>query len=170
MTLDEALGPRPWKYLGHTIEKYQAGQTSAFSAGVGPVQCGASCDYCATAIMETHHFECADGTRFKVGSTCVGKMLKLVRADRALTKAQRAIRKIRNERSKVRKMERYNERKAKLEELLTTHESALKAKPHPNQWRADQGDTMFDYYQFCARNANETTLGKLLRKIEGIFS
>ena len=40
----------PWRYLGMTVEKYQA-------CPGAPIQPGASCDHCGTGIMDVHLFE-----------------------------------------------------------------------------------------------------------------
>jgi hypothetical protein len=55
------LGQAPFAFVGFSVRKYQA------CVGA-PIQCGCSCDYCGTAIMNVYEIESADGKRFKVGS------------------------------------------------------------------------------------------------------
>jgi len=41
------LGTAPFKVVGFSVEKFQACQGA-------PIQCGTSCDYCGTGIMNTY--------------------------------------------------------------------------------------------------------------------
>lgn len=152
------LPAAPWKYLGATTEKYQA-------CPGAPIQPGASCDHCATGIMDTHHFlSKSTGQRFKVGNVCVHKMLRECRSN-SLQAAERQARKVRNERARARAAERYKERRARIDALITERADELAAKPHPNPYFADQGKTRLDFMRFMAANCGEARLGKLIKAL-----
>ena len=60
------LGLAPFKIIGFRVMKFQA-------APDAPVQPGASCDYCSTAIMYVCDIRSSDGNTFHVGCDCVGR-------------------------------------------------------------------------------------------------
>lgn len=60
------LGKAPYRAIGFSEAKFQACHGA-------PIQCGASCDYCGTGIMNVYHVESSDGKTFKVGCECVTK-------------------------------------------------------------------------------------------------
>lgn len=62
------FGPGPYRFVRYEYMTYQACHGA-------PVQVGTSCDHCATGIKNVYFIQCADGTEFKVGSTCVEKRL-----------------------------------------------------------------------------------------------
>ena len=129
----QALGPPPYRYLGHSSESYQAvrGDPSC------PIQPGGSCDHCGTGIYEIFRFQAADGTKFKVGSTCVEKAgdAQLVRAiakDVAKHRAEVA-------------HARQDAIIGRAEAALPAAREALATKPHPTPILASQGRTLADW-------------------------
>lgn len=86
------LGKAPYRYLGASVEKFQACQGA-------PIQPAGSCDVCGQAIWTQVRFESADGKRFKVGCDCAeraGVATKQIDALKRKHQAQlRAARKVR---------------------------------------------------------------------------
>lgn len=74
------FGHAPYKCVGYYLSKFQACQGA-------PIQCGTSCDACATGIMHVYEIQSADGVRFKVGCDCAQKT-----GDTSLTKSMRSAR------------------------------------------------------------------------------
>ncbi len=139
----------PWKFIGSESRTFQA-------CPGAPLQVGGSCDHCGTGITDTYIFAAPTGERFKVGSTCVYKMIKQGKTDNdvpaALQKAGDAIRHARNKASRIRaKAKRVTQRAAAVE-LLDQHRAAADAIPHPNKWRADKGDTLADWAAWMLHN------------------
>jgi len=58
--------PGPYRVIGYADRVYQACQGA-------PIQPGASCEHCGTAIRHTYTIRAADGFTFVVGSDCVAK-------------------------------------------------------------------------------------------------
>lgn len=149
------LGRAPFRFVGFTVEKYQANPGDPNC----PIQPGTSCDYCGQGIMNVCHIKSADGKRFKVGCDCVHKtgdagLRKVV--DATVRKHERDVRHLR-EAAKIK--------------LVTdfladqTNRDALTQQPHPMEWAANQGKTMLDYAVWMLRNSGATgkiKLGKLL--------
>lgn len=149
------LPAAPWKYTGAGREVYQAvpGDPNC------PVQPGGCCDHCGTAIFECHYFTAKSGEHFKVGSTCVGKMLAQARADRespaSLQAAERAVKKARNAAAKLRNDAKAVAVKVELDALLADPKvcEALSSRPHPRDWAAAQGQTLLDCVSWMRENA-----------------
>jgi len=87
------LGSAPFTFVGNERKYFQA-------CPGAPLQCGGSCDYCGTGIVDMYHIQSSDGRSFKVGCECVKKTgdlgliakIKQVRSARA-----KALRVARNE-------------------------------------------------------------------------
>jgi len=138
------LGPAPYKYLGHTSESYQAVRGDPNC----PIQPGGSCDHCATGIYEMFHFRAADGTRFKVGSSCVAKA-----GDARMTKAIAAdVAKHRREVVEARAADIIGRATAALPEVR----HILAAQPHPTHYSAAKGRTLADWADWMLANAGRT--------------
>lgn len=60
------FGHAPYRVTGYGVSKFQA-------CPGAPVQCGTSCDVCATGIMNVYQITSAEGVTFKVGCDCVQK-------------------------------------------------------------------------------------------------
>lgn len=76
----------PFHVAGFHVAKYQACHGA-------PVQPGASCDHCGTAIMNVYTIRAADGYTFKVGCDCVAKtgdagLIREVKAAQAERRAE----------------------------------------------------------------------------------
>lgn len=67
------LGKAPYRCVGLVVRTYKA-------ASDAPEQVGGACDYCGQGIKYQFIIRGADGSEFKVGSSCVGKV------DRALAR------------------------------------------------------------------------------------
>lgn len=60
------LGKAPFRVVGFAELKFKAFADA-------PTQCGGSCDYCGTGIIDAFYIQGSDGRKFKVGSNCVEK-------------------------------------------------------------------------------------------------
>lgn len=157
------LPARPWKYTGYSREVYQA-------CPGAPVQVGGSCDHCSTGIMDTFHFEAPEtGEKFKVGSTCVGKMLKEMKT-RSLSAAMVAIRRQRNAKARERAAVRREARKAEATALIETVRDTASALPHPQEWRAKQGDTLTDWAEWMLKNGGEPAYKAVIKRLAAVAS
>lgn len=165
----------PWKFTGSGREVYQAvpGDSNC------PVQPGGACDHCGTAIFDCYYFTAA-GERFKVGSTCVRKMVKQMaddgvarRAYRSLSAAERAVKDAKNARARERAAERNAKRRAAaaikrtrdaviLSDMLADPRTvaAAQAAPHPSI----PGKTLMDYVTWCQDNGANP--GKLVAALK----
>ena len=139
------LGKAPFRFVGLTEAKYQAGPGA-------PIQPGSSCDYCGEAIMEVCHIRSADGRNFKVGNVCVGKT-----GDAGLRKTvAAAIRERRNEATHRRQDEKIAAGAALLERPGVRE--ILAAEPHPYGTGADPrpfflSKTRLDWVEWMLHNA-----------------
>lgn len=148
------LGKAPFKVLGFSVEKYQAGPGA-------PIQPGGSCDFCGTAIMNTFWIQGSgqDDRRFKVGCDCVAKTgddgLKKV-TDATIRKHQRKLR-------HAREAARIDAARYALE--TETVCNALAAQPHPLAWRAAKGDTLLDWANWMMENSGNAGCLKVARTV-----
>ena len=84
----EHLGPAPYRVIGvETTADREARNGALRGSGRSYTtnMCGGTCAHCSTAIWNVYTIECADGTRHKVGSTCVEKAAK-ASGDRVLAR------------------------------------------------------------------------------------
>jgi len=147
------LGKAPFRYLGHSREIYQA----IPGAPDCPIQPGACCDYCGTAIMEVFHIADRTGRRFKVGSECVRH-----------TGNAGIVRKVKAEVSRQRKIKndaRVDSQIAAAKAAWPFVVNALAQEPHSNAYRASRGDTLADYSSWIFDNAGRTGKAKAARAI-----
>lgn len=136
------LPARPWKYTGCTREVYQACHGA-------PIQPGTSCDHCGTGIAEVHNFLSVEtGKTFKVGSSCVYKMLAEMQC-KALTAAEVAIRKARNKAARARAAKKKANDRETAAALLTEHATLFATLPHP---RGFYGKTLADFATWMLAN------------------
>jgi hypothetical protein len=77
--------PGPYRVIGYADRTYQACQGA-------PIQPGASCDHCGTAIRHTYTIKASDGYTFVVGCDCVAKTgdAGLIKEIKALQTERRA--------------------------------------------------------------------------------
>lgn len=134
------LGRAPYKLV-------EFGRRAYCAAPGAPVQPGASCDYCGTAIFETFVLESADGKKFKVGNDCIRRA-----GDAGLMNVtKRILNKARTEARHQREEERISAAKQAM--TIPGVITALKLTPHPYQWARDAGKTGFDFVVWMMTNA-----------------
>lgn len=150
------LGRAPFRVVGFELKTYQAvpGDPGC------PIQPGASCDYCATAIVETFYITDAAGKRFHVGNECVKKT-----GDKGLVdEAKRTAAKIRREASHARDAERIERARALLE--APEIQAALAATPHPHAWAEKQGLSALEFVTWMLGRAGNAGRIRACRVIE----
>mgnify|MGYP001611198803 CR=1 FL=1 len=145
------LGIAPFRYLGY--------QKRRFCAPGEPPRAGATCDHCGTAIAYCFLFRSADGRRFKVGSTCVGKS-----GDAGLKRAIASdVAKHRRETAKARADVLFASALAAL--ATEPVRAALAAQPHPSAWAAAKGLTLLDSVEWLLMHAGQTGRTKIARLV-----
>ena len=145
------LGEAPYKYVGMTIETYQA-------CPGAPVQVGTCCDYCGTGIKETHWLVSKDGKRFKVGCDCIYKA-----GDKNLTRVVKT-EVAKQNREKIQK--RFEIRLAGTMALLQ-HDEVIKAlvgMPHPRF----EGSTLLNWVGWMLKNAGRTGKTEVCKTVERV--
>lgn len=151
----ESLGAPPYRFVGFEVRKYQACHGA-------PIQCGGSCDYCGTGIMDTYWFVSSDGKRFKVGSDCVRKS-----GDAGLySQIQRQINAVKTERRREREAEKIAAIRLQMGD--ETVRAKLATQPHPIDYRAKNGATLLnwaDWMMVNAGNAGRLAVGKAIAKL-----
>jgi hypothetical protein len=143
------LAPGPYRFLG--LETYEcredANRAAERDGGVFTTNlCGGACDHCGTSISDVYRFRGSDGTRFKLGSSCVLRMLEPTsehRHDPAIAAAKRAI-------AKANTAKRHARDAAKISALVATMAdpaavARLAALPSPKAHRAERGETLADH-------------------------
>lgn len=154
------LGKAPFRFVGQTESKFVP------APGV-PARPGASCDYCGTAIMECFWIRSSDGKESKVGCDCIRKY-----GDAGLKKVALG-KKAEDRRTKAREKTArdFRELRALLPQILASDAAqVLKSEPHPQQWRAEKGETLWDSLNWFARNAGAKGLRETLKilKLRGL--
>ncbi len=155
------LGLAPFRFVGSHEEKYQACQGA-------PVQPGASCDYCGTAIMVVCVIQSSDGKRFKVGCDCVAKtyaecdvsMDRYSDASKLARQVAAAVRKMNTAKRHTREAAKISAGIAKLARLETRRN--LRAQPHS---RGFSGKTRLDEIRWMLKNAGNAGKIKTLAGI-----
>lgn len=147
------LAPGPYRFLGlETTECREEMNRERASEGLVYTTnlCGGACDHCGTSIWDVYRFAGSDGTRFKLGSSCVLRMLEPTsehRHDPAIVKAKRAI-------AKANREKRHARDAAKITALMATMDDPaaverLAAIPSPKAHRAERyGETLADHVRF----------------------
>jgi hypothetical protein len=128
---------------------------------------GGSCDLCGHYIVTFCWVRSADGKRFKVGTDCIAKLDKSVDDPRCLkAKVKRAAAKL----ATAKRNRAADQRIAKAIETMASSEVAAKlaVEPHPNEWRAEQGDTLADWCEWMLSHAGRAGKTKVARTIEKI--
>lgn len=148
------LGAAPYRFVGHSVEQYQA-------CPGAPIQPGTCCDHCGTGISDVYRFESADGNRFKVGSTCVEKA-----GDRGLVREIAAtVNRIKGER----KAKRDGARIVAAREVFAADRGRFEAEAHPMGFRnRETGETltMADWLDWTFANAGMAGRVKAAKMIE----
>jgi hypothetical protein len=135
------LGKAPFKFVGVAEKTYQACQGA-------PVQPGGTCAYCGQAIRYCFGIRSADGKRFVVGSDCVDKT-----NDAGLRRVVDA--KV-NELKRTAQHARQDALIAQATAALPQAEAALRAIPHPQEYRASKGETKLDQVVWYLQNAGRS--------------
>lgn len=147
------LGNAPYKFTGFSVSTYQA-------CSGAPIQPGSSCDYCGAGIRDVFTFRSANGKAFKVGSSCCRKS-----GDKYITTvAQREMRKVNLERRHVREAAKIEQAKTLL--ASDSVRANLQTQPHPNDWRASEGDTLLNWAEWMmdhSGNAGKLRVLKVLK-------
>lgn len=148
------LGQAPFQFIG--CEERRGPELITMPDGV-VMECGApgqpmgTCDYCGQGIAICCNIQSADGKRFMVGTDCVRKT-----GDSGL---KRVVASVINERRKEARHAREDTRIKDASARLPRIADAIKSQPHPNEWRADKGETLFDWCIWMMEHAGRT--GKL---------
>ncbi len=140
------LGKAPFRYVGIVAQEIHHGQAVVGSVGGIEIttHAGGTCDFCGHAILDMFRVESADGQTFKVGCDCIhkvdGVLATAIKTDAKAAKEAREDTRI---------------------DTAKTHlgDWGVISQPHPNQYRAKQGDTLGDYCRWMFRNAGRS--GKL---------
>jgi len=157
------LGIAPFRYVGFSERRGPIKLADGSEIG-SPGQPMGTCAYCGQGIAICCEIVSADGKRFIVGSDCVEKT-----GDKGIVvKVKSAVNKLRTEKRKASEAKRIAEFEAELE----TEElrALLAAKKHPQQWRADKGETLLDSVEwFMARagNAGKMKTIRMVSKLRG---
>jgi hypothetical protein len=157
------LGQAPYKFRGVqvlrgpiTIEQHN-GVTVQVGAPGQPMGC---CQYCSTNIAYLFWLESADGKKFYVGSDCIYKSgdvgLKIT-IDPIVAKHEKELR---------------DSRATLLIDMFKKHvavngkpASFLRTEPHPNYWRAQRGETVGNYNEWCFNHAGLVKQAAMARKM-----
>lgn len=155
------LGAAPYRYVG--CERTVVAEGFGADATVRPA---ASCDFCSTAISTAFHLVSADGKKFKVGCDCITKagdegLKRLISAD---------VRKMEREKRAARDAKKNEQVNARAAELLARPEvcERLAASPHPNQWRAEKGETLLDSVKWMLNHAGTAARVHTIKVIESV--
>lgn len=158
------LGKAPFRYVGMEYQEISYGQAVVGHAGGVPITTkpGGLCAYCGQYIVNMFGVESADGNRFHVGCECIRKtgdagMMKLVAADEKKRKNA--------QREAAEKRRKENDRHTCLYDLETVAH-LLAANPHPNNYRANEGDTEFDYVRWMIHHKIYGTAAKIIRSYQ----
>lgn len=144
------LGKAPFKFVGMEAQDIRYGQrVLAVVNGVTfSTKPGGTCDYCGQYIVNIYNIESADGKRFHVGCDCVKKT-----GDAGLVSAADMARKaLESEQRWARKERKIDELLKDIERAIPKITNKLKAKPHPQAYRASQGLTLFDYIDWLVKH------------------
>ena len=147
------LGKAPFRYIGMVAQDIQYGQRVVGSIGGIEITTnpGGTCDHCGHAILNMFRVQSSDGKTFKVGCDCIRKVdPKLSIAISSDMKSYRD----------ARDVARIERAKTHLDDL------ALTSQPHPNAYRASQGETLSDYCLWMFSNAGSTGKITVCRIIE----
>lgn len=161
------LGKAPFRFVG--VEERRGpireldknGQPTGVEYGA-PGQPMGTCDYCGQGIAICCTIVSADGKRFIVGSDCVAKT-----GDAGLRTVKTAVNKLAREKTVARERQRIGDMRDRL-----TMDDELRAKlsaiPHPQDWRAEKGETLLDSVEWMMERAGHSGRMKTVRCIERV--
>lgn len=151
-TIDQEVKVHPFEAqgLGKALFVCVGMQKNVYTGGGGS-QPGGTCRFCGTGIMYEYLIKSSDGRLFVVGSDCVHKTNdpKLVPAVESLERQRKRemAREARRRRDQA-ALAKAQEQLPGLREWVKASREQLSAIPHPNQWRASQGDSLADYLEW----------------------
>lgn len=135
------LGAAPYTYSHNTTSF--APSLNPTPGGFNQTPCG-TCDFCGTCIGYECNFVSADGNKFIVGEVCIFKA-----GDRGL------IKKVKAEAAK-RRREAGDALAEQLVEEVGNHSEVLATIPHTLAWKAAQGATALDQWNWLMGNCGRT--------------
>lgn len=157
------LGRAPFRCLDMVERVGPIDLGNGFSTGA-PGQPMGCCKFCGTGIKFCYVIQSADGNVFDVGSECVRHT-----GDKGLVtvvkRHEAEQRKVQTEKRKTRERARIEIARIALADDCDVR-ALFSDKPHPNKWRADQGDTLADYLCWLLAHAGHTGQLKATRMIE----
>jgi len=153
------LGLAPFKYVGFSERRGPITLKDGSQVG-SPGQPMGTCDYCGQGIAICCEIVSSDGKRFIVGSDCVEKT-----GDKGITVVVKsAVNKMRSDKRKANDARKVAEHKAMVENDADVR-ALLASKPHPQQWRRDEGETLLDSVEWFLKNAGVSGNLKMARMI-----
>lgn len=137
------LGPGPYKYIGfgqiHTGETFGARYAGPeMDAGCG------TCQHCGHAIMNIYIVQTGEGKRYGVGSDCIQKVHQAGEFDNMST-FERELRQHKRDSARIQRKNKAAKIEQEVKSILFAHGGILATIPHPNQFRANRGDTFQNY-------------------------
>lgn len=117
------------------------------------------CKFCSQGIAICCFIESADGKRFMVGSDCVEKT-----GDRGLGKVKTVVAQYKREQSLAKERVRVAQLALRLSGDADLR-ALLSSKPHPQQWRRDEGESLLDSVEWFMANAGHTGKLKMVRMV-----
>lgn len=169
------LGPGPYKFVGMVeLRKTERGVTVSDPYLAKLVKTGiGTCSHCGTAIMNCCIVRTGNGELYGVGTTCIIKSAKKYEPE-LHTKVQLAKRELDKRRRQERENRKAEELRPQAKQLLEENLDLLNSTPHPSEYFASQGKTLFDYLDFSYRvqailngnsRHNSSTLSNIISKI-----
>lgn len=156
------LGPGPYRYVGygaiHTSETFGARYSGPpLDAGAG------TCQHCGHAIMNIYIVQTGEGKRLGVGSDCIEKVYVAGEFDN-LSAFECELRKRRREKARAQRESKSLSIEKEVKAVAFANGDVLATIPHPNEYRAKQGDTFQSYADWYF--SKQHTLGgwKLFKK------
>lgn len=158
------LGKAPFKYLGVFQD---VGPKTVIVNGLemqvgAPGQPMGTCNYCGQGIKDCYRVRGASGDEFIVGCDCVRKLSRSdnERRDPVIAAIDRDRRKLVTERRHVREDARIAEGVAWFEEHLRAKAEKM---AHGQKWRAEQGETLADEWDWWMNHAGRAGKLKFIR-------
>lgn len=168
------LGRAPFEFIGVTTKVGPITLADGITQVGAPGQPMGTCDHCGQGIKDCFRVRSADGKSFEVGCDCIAKIYRtdnLTSSELARDSVYQQIQAARRQKARERRHERERAKIAGLVNELDLHKDEMRKLPHARKWAAEQGQTMFDEYQWWMENAgNSGKIGWMqcaLRRILG---
>lgn len=166
---EAGLGKYPYKFIGvqSQSDRAQMNREREANGQIYTTNHCTSCDYCSTAIHDAFYLESADGKRFKVGCDCILKY-----GDSGLRKL---IEPAKKEHDRKKRRAAADKREAAAlpiakQAMESMGEGSwgdwLRAKPHPYEYYAKRGSTLWDYWDFCGAGKNGPNSVKFVKMLQ----